>query len=572
MRAARVLWLGLAFACGRSSEVPVEPTGTEPQTTTPARAPAPAFHRLTPVEINQALATLFPMPDKVVLPQVVQPPAQPVHGFDNHAATRGLSPWAAELLQRDFAAVASTAVQQIQSWAPCHPHLDATTACARRVVDQVATQAWRRPLTPEELDWLHRHLETWAREHGDLEAVELSIAAILHAPQFLYLLEPSPELDPWQIASRLSLLLWSDLPDDALREAAAAGALGTPKEVRAQAERMLADPRARDAVVRFVFQWLGGADIDTAGWDLETYGLEVDLITRRYYEDWLVEGDLRARVEAETRWQRENVDYRKDLAAGFERLLEHVIFGGEGSLAALLTTPEAYVTRRTVWLYDPDYDRTKLTAEPTRIELSKQQWPGVLTRGAFLAAHGHPTHASPVLRGAFLADRLLCSPPGSPPPDIPSIDDAAPSGSWTTNRERYEVAVQNEPCASCHRAFNPLGYVLENYDGMGRWRDVDGGQPVDATATLASFDVTGEVTGAAELTSKLAASRRVHDCAVTHLFRYALHRGETSHDAEAIALLQEQFWASGGHLPTLFLDLVASEAFRTRADVPGGTP
>jgi hypothetical protein len=206
------------------------------------------------------------------------------------------------------------------------------------------------------------------------------------------------------------------------------------------------------------------------------------------------------------------------------------------------------------------------TQDETTVLLSEAALPaeraGVLTRGAFLAGTSHPMHASPVLRGVYVRERLLCLPPLSPPDAVPAI--GATTQDWTTNRERYAQHTADVTCAGCHVAIDGTGFVFENYDGVGAWRDLDNGQPVDASGELIGTDRDGPLADAIDLTETLAGSRQVHDCATTQLFRYAMHRTESEVDADTLEALREEFWQDDGTLTGLVLDLVTSDAFLTR--------
>jgi hypothetical protein len=180
----------------------------------------------------------------------------------------------------------------------------------------------------------------------------------------------------------------------------------------------------------------------------------------------------------------------------------------------------------------------------------------------FLIAKAGPQQPAPVLRGVTIIDRLLCTelhPPGDVPP-LELTDSLEPK----TNREKYEIHKQSEACAACHKSIDGIGLTFENYDSMGRWRDLDNGYPVDATGELLNTDQDGPVNNAVELMQKMGSSRTVHDCYTRQWFTYAFGRNVTSDDAPTLLALQEGFWQSGGDIISLVVNIAGSYSFRHR--------
>jgi hypothetical protein len=171
----------------------------------------------------------------------------------------------------------------------------------------------------------------------------------------------------------------------------------------------------------------------------------------------------------------------------------------------------------------------------------------------------------------FLRERLLCIKPVAPPGDIPPLEPTS-DGSWTTNRERFEQHTQEASCAACHIAINGVGFPFENYDAVGAWRDIDNGVPVDASGELVQTDIDGQVVNAVDMLEGLSQSRQVHDCAVSNLYQYAMHRSETDLDIEVLSELQEQFWFDNGTIPNLFVRIVTSSSFLTIPAPNGANP
>jgi len=232
-------------------------------------------------------------------------------------------------------------------------------------------------------------------------------------------------------------------------------------------------------------------------------------------------------------------------------------------LGALLTSPSTFADTDLANFYGdaPPADGTGFQ----RVALDPARGAGLFTQGAFLATHAHADQTSPVLRGKFVRARLFCTPPQPPPPDIvvkpPTVDPRL------STRQRFQQHTADGFCATCHLNMDPIGFGFEHYDATGRWRDIDGGQPVDATGMLAGTDVDGPFDGAAQLASKLAGSSEVAACSATQWFRYAFGRSEAlPADGCALATLADALAGKGGgDFRTMVRTTVTLPAFRMRA-------
>jgi hypothetical protein len=520
-------WLGCGEQAAR--EAPSDPP--DPPPTAPVTAPVDPLRRLSPTQYDHTVADLFPGAE--IPPQSL--PADPlVHGFDNHAAAQTPSALLVEAWLRAATAVAAAAWER-PTWLPCAPDGGPDPAgCAAAFVEDFGRRAFRRPLTSAEAaDFEALLLDVFLADRDFGAAVQVTIQAFLLSPDFLFLPElgagaPGERiaLDGHAVAARLSYLLWSGPPDDALLDAAAAGALDDPDGIEAEARRMLADPRAERGLADFHRQWLAVPRLAKADPDPATYPI------------W--DEELRASM-------REELD-------GFVR---HVLFAGEGTLPSLLLdrtfTGDAAVAR----VYG---------VGPGDGELPAGERAGALTRAAWLTATAKPVHPSPVQRGIYVLDHLLCDPPPPPPANIDTSAVDAAAGDPRTNRERYEVHSTTPVCASCHLSIDGIGMGFEHYDSVGRFRVTDAGFPVDATATLASGDLDGaSYDGALELSALLADSADAHRCYATHWLRYGLGRTEATGDAAELSPIARAFYEGGGDVPGLLIALVRSETFRTRA-------
>jgi hypothetical protein len=525
-------------------------------------ADVPALHRLTESQINDTLRDLFL--DSELNP-VSLPLETAVDGFSNNALTRDATPYLVESLQRDLNTVLQAEVADGGAWMLCAPSGGADPVlCGHENLVQTQQRAWRRTTTADEQAWIIELFDGYYSELGFEGAMRLSLLVLLQSPDFLYLIEqgdPEQEVDgvrpltDFEVASRLSYFLWDTMPDHELFAAASAGELQSAEQVRAQAQRMLQDDRSQAASLRFYKQWLGyqdiqdiqpGSDFFREDLDDEAMGAEIATLKLSYM-------------------------------AEFELFVQHAAWE-RGSLDALLTSRQGFVSEQTAPLYGLDFHGLdasghQITFQTSELEattvvlkaaeLPAEQRAGILTQGGFLAANSHATQPSPVLRGAFVLERLMCAEMEGRPDNAPSLDQAA-LDAWTTNRERYSEHTADPACASCHTAINGAGFPFENYDAVGAWRDTDNGAAIDSSGELVGTDVDGAVPDAVALVETLAASRQVYDCAVTQIYRYGVHRSETELDDDAILELQQSFWATGGSLPDLLVDLTSSQAFRTR--------
>ena len=408
--------------------------------------------------------------------------------------------------------------------------------CARAFLARFGRRALRRPLGSEELDrWVAVSVDGVG---GDpWRGLRIAVAGMLQSPYFIYRIElgePDPDHEgrlrysAWEMASRLSFLLWNTTPDDQLLAAAESGELVTEAGVRAAAERLLADPRARVSVQSFFAQYL-------------------DL------------GRLRGATPDTTL----NPTWTPTMAASMRRevelLVDDLVFGEEADALTLFSTRTTFVNSELAALYGIDapdatadtFVRAELPADGPRA--------GLLTLGAFLAMNAHPAETAPTLRGKYLRERVLCELVPPPPQDFDiGIDDG--SEEPRTIRERMEQHAGNPACAGCHTVIDPPGFLFEGFDEAGVFRTADhAGNPVDTSGDLDGVLLAD----ARELATHLATDPRVPACMVRQLFRHANGRLELEGEADALAGLVSAFAASGHQFRSLLVSLVASESFRT---------
>jgi hypothetical protein len=327
------------------------------------------------------------------------------------------------------------------------------------------------------------------------------------------------------------------MPDDALFAAADTNKLAAATDLEAQARRMLAMPKAKEVVQTFHAQWLRDGMTAAA----ET-GLTKDPAVFPAFD-----ANLAASIFDETR-----------------RFVDHVIWEGDGSLRTLLTSSETYVNGPLADLYGIPRASLPAGSAMTLVKLDPSQRAGILTHASFLAARAHANIGSPVLRGKFVLDQLLCSPPAPPPPGV-DVTPPKPSqtGAPTTTRGLY-AAHASGACKGCHDSLDGVGFGFENYDAIGRYRTVENGVPVDATGTLTQSSDRTPYDGAIALSKLLADSRDVRECMTRQWFRFGFGRQETTDD---IGTLQEAFGGftgSSDKIVELVVSLVKTRAFASR--------
>jgi hypothetical protein len=343
----------------------------------------------------------------------------------------------------------------------CYPEAPADAeACAREIVTTLAREAFRGTLHDDDVPRLMRLYDEGHTAGGFEDGVKYALSGVLAHPKFLYRFEPPPEglkagesypLSSAELASRLSFFLWSSIPDAELLELAAANRLRNPDVLDEQVQRMLADERAETLAASFAFQWLGLGELD---------GLAPDPFL---FAD--VDRQIRAHFVTEA------------------RLYVDSIFRSEASVLELLTADHTFVNETLARHYGIDDVRGERFR---RVPLTDENRFGLLGKGGVLLASSYPNRTSPVLRGQWLLENVLGTPPESPPPNVEALVETVEGQAASTVRTRLEAHRNNPSCDACHGIIDPLGFALENFDAVGRWRDEDreAGAPIDASGVL----------------------------------------------------------------------------------------
>ena len=414
------------------------------------------------------------------------------------------------------------------------------TACAQRILSHLAEQAFRRPVTDADVPALMTFYASGRQNGGDFEAgIESGLTAILSSTKFLFRAEPVPPqatpgsvvpVDPVSLASRLSFLLWSEGPDKPLIDLAASARLSDREVLNAQVHRMLADPRSQSLVTNFAFQWLNVSRMDTT---------EPAPVLYPEFDRNLREG------------------YREEI-----RLFLDSILRANRSVLDLLSSDETFINERVARTYGianirGDQFRPVRLTDPNR-------W-GLLGKGALLMATSYGNRTSPVLRGAWILDTLVGTPPESPPPGVnTTLNEAEPGKQVQTVRERMELHRQNPSCNTCHGVIDPLGFGLENFDVVGAWRerDLDAGTRIDSSGKLSNGTLIGSPS---ELRAALLARPDQFVQTVTEkLMTFALGRGTQYTDMPTIRAIVQQAATEGNTFESILKGIVDSPAFRMR--------
>ena len=409
--------------------------------------------------------------------------------------------------------------------------------CAEIIVSRLASRAYRRPLEESDVRGLMTFYDTGAGEGGFEGGVRNALQAILASPHFLFRIEEVPaqaamgevhRIRDMDLASRLSFFLWGSPPDQELIDIAGRGQLSGPGEMKRQARRMLADPRAPEALAtRFWAQWLHLQDLDK---------IHPDALSYPYFDETLAKS------------------MRRETELLFTNLVEE-----DGNIVELLTADYTFVDERLA----RHYGMPGVTGSTfRRVSYMDENRRGILGHGSILTMTSHANRTSPVLRGKWVLEVLLDTPPPPPPPDVPAFEetDGAEDGRFFTVRERMEQHRANPVCMACHVVIDPIGLSLENFDVTGAWRIRDEGNFVDPVGQL--YDGT-PLTGPADLRAALLSRPEVYYRVFTkNLMAYALGRRVEYYDMPTIRAITREAADNDYSISSFIMGVVASPAFQ----------
>jgi hypothetical protein len=516
---------------------PLEPDRTQAACKQIQTGPAP-IRRLTRSEYDATVRDLLGE-DKGLAKSF--PGEELQHSFDNSAELRSVSDVLAENYVTAAKEIGKTVTGKLGSFLDCDPGKDGEAACLDRFLDGFGTRIWRRPLDTEQRADLKQIFMNGKSGGSFADGIDAVVRVMVLSPQFMYRIERGvpatgqsvERLDHWDMASRLSYLLWGSMPDAQLFDAARAGKLATRPELAAQARRMLDDPKATAMITNFAGQWLHLRELTDADKDTTLYPAwkeEYPALFRQETEAFIAE-----------------------------------VWKQDAKVDTLLSAPFTMMNGPLAAFYGAKGTAPTGTAF-TKVMLDPAQRAGVLTQASMLAAKSGPDQSSPILRGVFVREQMFCQPLPQPPADV----DANPPelNTTMTTKQRFAAHRNNPSCEGCHRLIDPIGFGFERYDATGTWRTTENGKPIDATGELTGTDVDGPFDGAVALGRKLAESKDVESCVANHWFHFAVGREASDLDRCTVETLTSTFARTGGDLRQLLLATVQTDAFFFKGSQP----
>jgi len=419
----------------------------------------------------------------------------------------------------------------------CHPaNAGEELPCARKILGAIARRAYRRPVTDADLELPLRFYQSERNRRGFEAGIESGLRMILTDPKFLFRIEPDSTgeaagaitpVGDIELASRLSFFLWSSIPDDQLLDLAAQGKLHDPAVLEQQVKRMLADPKSEALVANFASEWLFLRNLQSVNPDNGEFP-NFDENLRRAF--------------------------RRETELFFESVMRE-----DRNVLDLLTADYTFVNERLAKhygipnVYGSQFRRVTLTSEARR---------GLLGEGSILTVTSYPTRTSPVLRGKWILENILGTPPPPPPPNVPALKENDEGGKVLSVRERLEEHRRNPACATCHRVMDPLGFSLDNFDAVGAWRSTEAGSPIDASGQLG--DGT-KVNGPVELRQALTAHPEQFVRTMTEkMMTYALGRGLEYYDMPVVRGIARSAATNNNRFSSIVIGIVESTPFRMK--------
>lgn len=474
-------------------------------TTPPSTLGQSPLRRLNRTEYDNSVRDLFGVGDS---PSSAWPSDASDSGFDNDVSGQGPTAPLVEQMARSAERVATEAVANLGALLPCATQNgDDPTSCAASFVEQYGRRVYRRPLTDSDRSRLMAVFDWGNKRDGLTAGIRLVIATMLQSPYFLYRPEVGVPAAPGatqigvaltdhEIATRLSYLVVNSCPDVDLLDAADNGAVHTPEQIKAQAERLLSTRAGRDSVKNFFRQWLPFAQLATAAKDPELFP---------DFDD----------------------DTRAALTDGMHAFLEHVVFDSEkGDVNELMTANYAFVDAKTA----PLYGITGFTGTGLQKATAPSARAGMLTQAGLLTALAKNRGTAPIARGKFVYKELFCGGISPPPANLPNAGVPPTEDPDKTTRELYAEHRSNPACAGCHALLDPPGFALEHYDAVGRYRDTENGKPVDATADMTVAGQVVSINGAVELAKFAVTNPEFQGCVAKKWFTYTFGRRSGADD------------------------------------------
>lgn len=457
-----------------------------------------------------------------------------IGGFDNQNSELYVSPSYQSTLA-DLAEKLASKVDPTTA-APCTTS-GGSPACLQTFIKSLATKAYGRPPTEAEIASLSTVAATG---ESYATSVRLVVEVVLQQPQFVYVSELGPveaaaapghavPLTPYEIASQLSFLLLGTRPDADLIKAAETSRFATAADIQAQVERLLKTERAKTDLARFVVGWLDMAAIAEAPKAADAYPELTPAVTAAMQQE-------------------------------FDSFVATQLKGGDGVMSSFLSAVSTNVPAALAPIYGADLNGATLNPERRR---------GVLSLPGFLTFHSTDHSSGPVERGLFVRTQLFCQPVPPPPPEVVDRLALMPIGAgdaMRTTRQKFEMHLDEASCRACHAAFDPIGFGMESMDGLGRFRTVENGLPVNSKGELSGTDVDGPFEGPGQLAEMLSKSSLLETCMVDHFFRFAQARATTASDKCVVDDWKAKFTQGGGRMKDLIYAYVTHSTFANRKD------
>ncbi len=497
-----------------------------PSASGPCRITVP-MRRLTELQYKNAVRDVFEQqaafPADFAIPNL----GAPASGFSNDPEYNAVDLGVARRLNDSAISLAISVVDKLSHLLPCAS--TPNDECAQTFIDTYGRRAYRRPLEAAEAATLMKAFKLGTGSDAFKDGIAAVVATLLEAPQFLYQGESGnavdddgtvAQLNGYEVASRLSLLLWDSVPDDALLDAAAAGELDSPEGIRGQVDRLLGDAKARSTVIRFAREWIH---------------LPSPVAGQR--------ADKAFTAALATAMQEEFNDFIADSFLNTNADLESVFTSTEpyknSTLHAFIEANGGYANRS-----------------------------GLLTQPAVLTGLAGSTDTSPIRRAVFVRSKVTCEAFPAPPDDAVSVESALPLPEDATQRQRSAARGEDVRCAGCHNLIDPLGFGFENFDELGRFRETNkDGSALDASGEFVdpvSKDLAGPFASLPELGERLGRSPAVAECISRQYFRFNYGRMEGEQDSCSIKGIAHRFKASGLGLRDLIVSVATADEFRFR--------
>jgi hypothetical protein len=499
--------------------------------------PRAPLRRITRFEYNNTVRDLLGITSN---PANALPGEEAGSGFGNDADALGVS----RLLIDGYRSVAQQIAKQVTADATavvaltgCDPAITGEDKCQQQFLTDYLTRAFRRPPDSDDLSAYKAAFSQGKTLGGTFASgARAVVERSLQSAQFLYRVEVGQSVDAtrslarptgYEMATRLSYLLWGSMPDKALRDAAAQGKLDSKEGVLAEARRLLADNRAKDSLRYFHDQLYGIGGLDHLERDAGFYPT--------------FKPGMGALFRQET-----------------ELFLDHVVWKGAGNLATVLTAPYTFANGPLATFYGiPGVSGDAF--QMVNVDATRRA--GLLTQASVLTITTPGSRNDPVVRGKWLYTKMLCGVVPDPPQNVPKLPEPVPGQSV---RERLAMHRADPACAGCHTLMDPIGLPFEHFDGVGLWRDTDNGAPIDDSGQIPTTDVAGPFNGALEFAQKLAQSRDVRTCYAGRYLTYAYGRAINADDGCSRAVAETAFEQAQGNIKELMVAVTQTDGFLLR--------